>query len=93
MSTYIHRMLEDEIYQTLRTRPITGIIGPQQCGKSSIAKIFAIHLRNAFTSIFSTKKILKKLKTTFRQLTSLKIIWMALSSLTKYSFALIFFPL
>lgn len=35
---YIHRKLEDEIQKYLQIFPIVAILGPRQCGKSTIVK-------------------------------------------------------
>ena len=35
---YVKRNLEKEIIKSLKNNPVTAIIGPRQCGKSSLAK-------------------------------------------------------
>jgi predicted AAA+ superfamily ATPase len=35
---YINRLLEDTLVRTLENFPVTAIIGPRQCGKSTLAK-------------------------------------------------------
>lgn len=35
---YISRFLEEEVKKSLRKNPVTAIIGPRQCGKSTLAK-------------------------------------------------------
>jgi len=38
MHTYINRFLEDEVKKNLLQIPIIAILGPRQCGKSTLAK-------------------------------------------------------
>ena len=35
---YISRIIEKQLISTLANNPVTGIIGPRQCGKSTLAK-------------------------------------------------------
>jgi uncharacterized protein len=35
---YIPRLIEDQLITALKNNPVTGIIGPRQCGKSTLAK-------------------------------------------------------
>jgi len=35
---YIPRLIEDQIITALKNNPVTGLIGPRQCGKSTLAK-------------------------------------------------------
>lgn len=35
---YIHRLLSDEILDSLRNNPVTAVTGPRQCGKSTLVK-------------------------------------------------------
>jgi len=35
---YYTRLLEEEVVASLRTNPVTAILGPRQCGKSTLAK-------------------------------------------------------
>jgi len=37
---YIHRLLENSLAKTFESFPITALIGPRQCGKSTLAKQF-----------------------------------------------------
>ncbi|MDR2582474.1 MAG: ATP-binding protein [Fibromonadaceae bacterium] len=37
---YIHRLLENSLAKTFKSFPITALIGPRQCGKSTLAKHF-----------------------------------------------------
>jgi uncharacterized protein len=37
---YIHRLLENSLAKTFDSFPITALIGPRQCGKSTLAKYF-----------------------------------------------------
>jgi len=41
---YINRFLEKELAQVLENFPVTAIIGPRQCGKSTLAKYFLKNL-------------------------------------------------
>ena len=38
MRMYIPRLIEDQIITALKNNPVTGLIGPRQCGKSTLAK-------------------------------------------------------
>ncbi|MCK4921159.1 MAG: ATP-binding protein, partial [Bacteroidales bacterium] len=38
---YIHRAIEDELLRAIRQTPVTALIGPRQCGKSTLAKKIA----------------------------------------------------
>ena len=35
---YISRIIEKQLVQSLNNNPVTGIVGPRQCGKSTLAK-------------------------------------------------------
>jgi len=35
---YIPRVIEEHILDTMKHNPVTGITGPRQCGKSTLAK-------------------------------------------------------
>jgi len=35
---YISRLLEEQLISALKNNPVTGILGPRQCGKSTLAK-------------------------------------------------------
>jgi len=49
METYIHRNREDEILQLIQNFPAVAILGPRQCGKSTLAR----HILEKFpTAIF-----------------------------------------
>jgi len=37
---YIHRLLENSLAKTFKSFPVTALIGPRQCGKSTLAKHF-----------------------------------------------------
>jgi predicted AAA+ superfamily ATPase len=38
---YINRQIEQDILQSLSNNPVTAIVGPRQCGKSTLAKHIA----------------------------------------------------
>ena len=38
LQRYVSRKLESELRESLRTFPVTALIGPRQCGKSTLAK-------------------------------------------------------
>ena len=44
---YYKRYIENEIRETIRTFPVTAIIGPRQCGKSTLAK----HILTEFDNV------------------------------------------
>lgn len=46
MQTYIPRTLSDTIYKRLKHRPVVAILGPRQCGKSTLAKHILSQLSN-----------------------------------------------
>ena len=35
---YLHRSIEQSIIRSLRHFPVTAVIGPRQCGKSTLVK-------------------------------------------------------
>jgi len=41
---YYHRELEKEILKSLQISPVTAIIGPRQCGKSTLAREIVSHI-------------------------------------------------
>ena len=43
---YINRITEKEVLLSLRQNPVTAIIGPRQCGKSSLAKQLMLEIEN-----------------------------------------------
>ena len=45
---YYNRSIEDEIIQSIANNPITAILGPRQCGKSTLARHIAEHSENEF---------------------------------------------
>lgn len=44
---YLSRVLEKQLVLALKNNPVTGIIGPRQCGKSTLAKHVLKHYANA----------------------------------------------
>ncbi len=40
---YLPRVIETQLAAALKTNPVTGIIGPRQCGKSTLAKKMLAH--------------------------------------------------
>ena len=46
MQTYIPRALSDTIFKRLEHRPVVAILGPRQCGKSTLAKHILLQLEN-----------------------------------------------
>lgn len=38
MSSYIPRIAEDQVLDSLRRNPVTALLGPRQCGKSTLVK-------------------------------------------------------
>jgi hypothetical protein len=46
---YHHRNIENAVIESLSANPVTAILGPRQCGKSTLAKAI---LRNSFDNIF-----------------------------------------
>ena len=38
---YIHRLIEDKLLTAIQQTPVTALIGPRQCGKSTLAKKIA----------------------------------------------------
>lgn len=38
MQRYIERRITKELQQSLRHNPVTALIGPRQCGKSTLAR-------------------------------------------------------
>lgn len=38
MHTYIKRLLESDLVESLRRNPVTALVGPRQCGKSTLAR-------------------------------------------------------
>jgi predicted AAA+ superfamily ATPase len=35
---YIPRMIENRVFDAIRNFPVTAIVGPRQCGKSTLVK-------------------------------------------------------
>jgi predicted AAA+ superfamily ATPase len=46
LQKYIHRQEEKNIAESLRFFPVTALLGPRQCGKSTLAKHLLIHQNN-----------------------------------------------
>ena len=46
MQTYIPRRLSDAVHKRLQHRPVVAILGPRQCGKSTLAKHILSELGN-----------------------------------------------
>jgi predicted AAA+ superfamily ATPase len=38
---YIHRIIENSVIESIRNFPVTAVIGPRQCGKSTLVKYIA----------------------------------------------------
>ena len=45
---YFTREIEDDIQHSLANNPVTAIVGPRQCGKSTLAKQIAEKLGNEY---------------------------------------------
>jgi len=45
---YYNRLIEDEILQSIRSNPVTAILGPRQCGKSTLARQIAKKTGNEY---------------------------------------------
>ena len=45
---YYNRSIENEIIQSITNNPVTAILGPRQCGKSTLARHIAEHGENEF---------------------------------------------
>ena len=58
---YIHRKLEDEIQKYLQIFPIVAILGPRQCGKSTIVKQLFSNSQNGIYLDLQNQEDLNKL--------------------------------
>lgn len=47
MNTYINRIVTEKITRKLKTTPVTALLGPRQCGKSTLAKAIISEIKNA----------------------------------------------
>ncbi len=47
MQTYIQRYLTDHVLKRLRHYPAAALLGPRQCGKTTLAKHIISKIRNA----------------------------------------------
>lgn len=62
MQTYIHRQLADKIQQSIENYPVTAILGPRQCGKSTLAKSIISELPKAIYLDLEKPSDLRKLE-------------------------------
>ncbi len=47
MQTYIKRFIEESLRQSIRSSPVIALLGPRQCGKSTLAKKIIAETGNA----------------------------------------------
>src|SRR3989338_4029238 len=59
---YIKRILEDTIKKYLRTKEVIAVIGPRQCGKTTLLKEVYTKLSNALFIDFEDREILQLFK-------------------------------
>lgn len=69
---YYHRHLEKELKTSIRANPVTVILGPRQCGKSTLAKEFIKNLKKSVYLDLERPKDLDKLQDADFYLSSMK---------------------
>ena len=58
---YIHRNIEEELLNAIKQTPVTALIGPRQCGKSTLAKEIIKDFKKAIYLDLERPSDLKKL--------------------------------
>lgn len=58
---YIRRNIEEELQKSLSNTPVTALIGPRQCGKSTLAKKITEHIKNVIYLDLERPSDLRKL--------------------------------
>ena len=61
MHTYIKRTLTEQLLKSIDQFPVTAILGPRQCGKSTLAKMLGKNYKNALYLDLESIRDLNKL--------------------------------